>query len=89
MIEGLVIFLPSFDFMDRKLKLALDLPHKKIVDHDIICGFIEFIFNSDYFELIPHLLAIIKEIHSFQDTDKGIFPAVHFGSEQISDSKHN
>lgn len=81
MIEGLVIFLPSFGLMDGKLKLALNLPHEKIVDHNIIRGLVKFVFNSDYFELVSHLLAIIKEIHSFQDTDEGIFPAVHFGSE--------
>ena len=89
MIEGLVIFLPSFGLMDGKLKLALNLTHKEIVDHDIIGRFIKFIFNSDYFELVPHLFTIIKEIHSFQDTDECILPAVHFGSEKISDSKHN
>ena len=76
MAEGVVIFLFAFGFLDGKLKLALHFSHEKVVYHDVVGWIVKFVLYSYQFEFAAHQLAVVKEIHGFQQTDEGTFGAL-------------
>ena len=76
MTEGVIIFLFTFGFLDGKLELALHFSHEKVVYHDVVGWIIKFILDSDQFEFAAHQLAVVKEVHRFQQTDEGAFGAL-------------
>jgi hypothetical protein len=76
MTEDIVILLFSLDLLDGKLKFALNFAHKQIVYDDVISWIVEFVLDSDQFELSFHGWTVVKEVHGLKDADEGAFAAL-------------
>ena len=88
MAEGKVTLLLSLGLLNGKLQFTLDFSHEKIVNHDVICRVVKFVFDSYQFELTFHEITIIEKVHRFQDIDEGGLRTLQFGSHQIAHPKH-
>ena len=89
--ESVVALLLSLGFLNWKLQLTLNFPHKKIVYHDVVGWIIKFILDPDELELSLHALTIliIQNMHSFQKINKSSFTALILRPEQVTDLERN
>lgn len=88
MTEGEIILLFAFGFLNGQLKLALNFTHKEIIDDDIICWLIQFIFDTNKFKLFSHVLTLIEDIKCFKEANELSLIALEFRSKKISYSKN-
>ena len=89
MTEYIVVFLFSFSLLNWKLQLALNFPHKQIVNDNIVGWIVQFIFNSDEFELAPHSLTAIKHVHRSKYANKTALATLQFRTKNVTYFKDN
>ena len=87
MTESVVVLLLALSFLNRKLQLALHLTHEEVVDHDVIGRIIQFVLDSDQFELVYHQITIVKQIHCFKNADEVTFRTLVLGSHEVTHSE--
>ena len=74
--EGVVVLFLALCILNRKLKLALNLPHKEVIDHHIVGWVIQFVPDPHYFKFALHILAVIQNVYRFQKSDKSALTAL-------------
>ena len=84
MTKDIVIFLFSFGFLDGELQLALNFPHKQVVDDNIVSWIVKFIFYSYQSKLTSHSLTTIKHIHCSKNAYKAALATLQFRTKNVA-----
>ena len=83
------VFFFSAGLLDSDLKFALYLSQKEVVDHDVVGGLIQFVFDSDQLKLAPHCFTAVQHVKGFEETGEAAFRALQFGPKEVADPKNH
>lgn len=89
MAKDIVLLFFAFGFLDGELEFALNFAHKEIIDDDVVGRVVQFVLDPYQPKLILHLLVVVQDIHSLEQTDEFGLAALELRSHKVSHSEHH